>query len=65
MNVNDRVRIVSCNGCKKLVGKVYPIKSVDNQRIELNYGRGRPIAGRPRFHDMNNLELFVDLVEAI
>lgn len=47
MNVGDKVRILRCDGCPKIVGKVVMIKAVVGDKVELQFGRGRPQAGRP------------------
>lgn len=53
----DFVRVVRCDNCEKLVGKVATIKSVEeNGRVRLSFGRGRPCKGQPEFFDVNDLE---------
>lgn len=52
MNVGDKVRIVKCDKCSKVVGrtvKVTEVQTVDqvDVSVKVSFGRGRPQLGRP------------------
>ena len=61
MNIGDVVKIESCASCPDVVGKTAKIKSFTSglaggeDAVELNFGRGRPMAGRPKFISRGDL----------
>ncbi len=64
MNIGDNVRVNKCDCCEAVVGKIGRIKSFVNDdngdttyplRVVLNFGRGRPQAGRPEFFPIDDL----------
>lgn len=61
MNIGDVVRIHSCASCPGVVGKTAKIKSLTGltgeDTVELNFGRGRPMADRPKFISRNDVTL--------
>lgn len=53
----DTVRIIRCEQCGQLVGKVITVKSVsDIGTCQLSFGRGRPNKNRPEFFAEDDLE---------
>lgn len=56
MKIGDVVRIEKCEGCPSMVGKTATVrKVVDDNTVELNYGRGRPLADRPKTICVNDV----------
>ena len=57
MNIGDVVRIKSCVSCPAVIGKTAKIKSFagGEDTVELNFGRGRPMADRPKFISRGDL----------
>lgn len=49
MKVGDKVRIVKCDVCEKVVGKVGTITKVNSEvsSIDVKFGKGRPQLNRP------------------
>lgn len=59
MNIGDTVQINKCDGCPSIVGKTAKIVSLDleNHKVELSFGRGRPQANRPKFMSVDDISL--------
>ncbi len=56
--LGSTVRIVRCESCPNIVGKVVRIKEETEEGLfALNFGRGRPSKSRPRLFSANDLEL--------
>lgn len=59
MNIGDIVRIDKCEQCAGVIGKTVRIKSMseDGKKVELNYGKGRPLSNRPNFLSLDDVSL--------
>lgn len=63
MKIGDVVKIENCVCCPGIVGKTAQIKSFagvvgkEEGTIELNFGRGRPLADRPKFISSRDVTL--------
>lgn len=58
MNIGSRVKIVKCDVCPKVVGKIAKVKAVwENGSVELQFGRGRPQKDRPTAYSVNDLDM--------
>ena len=59
MNVGDKVRIVKCDVCPKIVGKTGVITKFyeEGSSIEINFGKGRPQLGRPNAYPLDSVVL--------
>lgn len=67
LKVDDKIRIDKCESCPKLIGRTVVITDVlsgDSSEGEIkllvNYGRGRPQAGRPEFLVTDDVSLVVE-----
>lgn len=67
LKVGDKIRINKCELCPKLTGKTVIITSVlsgdspdGNTKLIVNYGRGRPQAGRPEFLVVDDVSLVTE-----
>ena len=51
MKIGDKIRIVKCDVCSKVVGKVANITEITTiagqDGVKVKFGRGRPQLGRP------------------
>ncbi len=57
MEIGDKVRVVRCTMCTKVIGRVVTIKSKNEDGLcQLNFGQGRPNKGRPEHFHVNDLE---------
>ncbi len=55
------VKIISCNACPELIGKIVTVKSENSEGLfALKFGRGRPNSNRPAFFRSNEIELVND-----
>ena len=64
MKIGDEVRIVKCEACPKVVGKIAKVKAVLTQTggdgvdaVEVNFGKGRPPLNRPSMFETDNVVL--------
>ncbi len=59
MKIGDLVRVEKCEACPKVVGKTAKVKQlfVDENRVELQYGRGRPQTNRPNVMGIENVSI--------
>jgi len=48
MKVGDVVKIEKCAACPAVVGKTAKVRAITDGQVELNFGRGRPQANRPK-----------------
>ena len=62
-NLGGSYKVVKCDACPKLVGRVGVAKSFkqeDNTRVHLSFGKGRPPVGRPEYFTNEELEVVVN-----
>ena len=57
MNVGDTVRVIKCDQCSGIVGKTAKIKSLEDNMVKLNFGKGRPSLNRPEALSVNDVSL--------
>jgi hypothetical protein len=55
MNIGDVVRIARCDSCPSVVGKTAKVKGLTAGRVEVSFGRGRPVANRPSTFDAGDV----------
>jgi len=64
MNIGDKIRIVKCDVCPKVVGKIVSvakITTIDGRGgVEVRFGRGRPQLGRPSVVGFDDVSLIED-----
>lgn len=66
MNVGDIVKVNKCNACPGVIGKTAKVKEMcrlndeDPGTARLNFGKGRPQAGRPEIFDVEDLSVVGD-----
>lgn len=61
MQVGDTVKVVRCDACEVVIGKLATVRSFseeDSNLVALSFGKGRPQQGRPHFFNVADL-LFV------
>jgi len=58
--VGDSVRILRCDACSKVIGKVVTIMKAEQDTFEVKFGRGRPQTGRPSVFQASDLGAVVD-----
>jgi len=57
-DVGTRVRVVRCEVCPAVVDKTAVVKSVtEDNKVCLNFGRGRPSKDRPMFFNAEDLAI--------
>ena len=59
MKIGDMVTIIRCGVCEKMVGKTAKIKAIleNENKFELQFGRGRPQTGRPALYNADQISL--------
>ncbi len=67
MNIGDKVRIIKCDVCYAVVGKIARINGltmldsgVGISNLTLNFGRGRPQTDRPHIFNVEDVELITE-----
>lgn len=64
MKIGDKVRIVKCDACSKIVGKMVSVTEVTTidgcKGVKVNFGRGRPQLGRPDVFGMDEVSSMED-----
>ena len=62
-NVGDSVKVVNCDSCNAVVGKVGVVKLLDGDKVQLSFGRGRPKKGTPEWFNTDMLSSVETLVK--
>lgn len=57
------MRIVRCEQCPAIVGKMAKVRDIKGVSVDLQFGRGRPVSDRPRFMNMDDLSIVREEVE--
>jgi len=61
LTVGSKVKVDKCDSCPAIVGKVARITGFSNEpgfdAVQLNFGRGRPPANRPKFVGLLDISL--------
>ena len=70
MKVGDSVKIIKCEQCPTVVGKIVPVSKLNMEdeqmvSVELNFGRGRPQKNRPTTFFADEVELMDINVTAV
>lgn len=60
-SVGQKVKVDKCDSCSAIVGKFAKIIGFSDVsgslKVELNFGRGRPQADRPKYVDPSDISL--------
>ena len=68
--IGTKVTIDKCDACPTVVGKTATVMGVissdeSGEQVTLNFGRGRPQAGRPESISVEDVSLFVEKQEEV
>lgn len=62
MKIGDRIQIVKCGACPKVVGKTGVITKFyeEGSSVEVKFGRGRPQKNRPNVFVIDDVSLIME-----
>lgn len=65
MKIDDTVKIMKCDVCSKIIGKVGTITKLNTEGqdisfVEVKFGKGRPQKNRPTLFSVDDVELVGD-----